>query len=62
MTGHALVIGNGFVINHGALGGVRDGNNDAARTFSVRRALDVMSRGGFGEIGNRFHSHGRLRQ
>src|SRR5262249_12797150 len=62
MTGYALVIGNGFIIDQRALRGIRDRNNDAARTFSVRRALDIMGCGGFGEIGNRFHSYRRFRQ
>jgi hypothetical protein len=38
MTGNALVIGNGFVVDQGTLGRVGDGNNDAARTFPIRRA------------------------
>ena len=55
MTGNAFVVGNGFVVDQGTLGGIRNGNYDAARTFPIRRALDVMDHGSFGEVKNRFH-------
>src|SRR5215471_20890785 len=62
MTRNALVIGDGLVVDQAALGRIRNRNNHAARTFSIWRALDIMGRGGFGEIGNWFYRHRRFRQ
>jgi len=51
MTRNALVVGDGFVVDQPALGRIETGNNHAARTFPIRRAQDVVGRGGFGELG-----------
>ena len=47
VTGNALVIGNGLIVDVAAVGGVGNGNGDAAGTFAVgRSALVVGGSGG----------------
>ena len=46
MTGDALVIRNGFIIDQRAISKVGGGDHHAPRTLSVGRAGHVVSRGG----------------